>query len=331
MTNRTLDQRILPLEPQYHERVWGGQRLRPSDPPIGEAWVAFERSVVTSGPASGQTLGELSESHGSAILGEAVARRYGARFPLLIKLLDCADWLSVQVHPNDEQAERLAGPGQFGKTEAWYFLDVAPAAQVLAGVEPSTTPETLARAIRDGRVLDVARRFEVHVGDTLFIPAGTVHALGPGLLLYEVQQSSDITYRVYDWDRPASAGRRLHLEESVAVADPRRSPRLTPAPDRRERGAVPVVACPYFQLEAIHVVDAPFDGDTRRESFHILTVVDGAIEVAREDERVSMSRHQSVVVAGSAGAYQIHSSKRATILRASVPAFAADRPVHEEP
>lgn len=321
MTNRTLGQRILPLEPQYHERVWGGQRLRASDPPIGEAWVAFERSVVTAGPARGQTLGELSESHGSEILGEAVAQRYGGRFPLLIKLLDCADWLSVQVHPDDERAERLAGPGQYGKTEAWYFLDIAPPAQVLAGVEPGTTPEALAEAIRDGRVLHVARQFEVHAGDTLFIPAGTVHALGPGLLLYEVQQSSDITYRVYDWDRPASAGRPLHLEESIAVADPSQSPRLTPAPERSEPGAVPVVTCPYFQLETIHVVDHPFIGDTRDESFHVLTVVEGTIEIQCDGERAPLGSYQSAVVAGSAGLYQIRSSGLATVLRASVPSI----------
>jgi mannose-6-phosphate isomerase len=148
------------------------------------------------------------------------------RFPLLVKLLDCADWLSVQVHPNDEQAADLVGTGQYGKTEAWHFLEVEPGTSILAGVKPGTTPAALAAAIRTGRILEVAQRLEVRPGETYLIPAGTLHALGPGLLLYEVQQASDTTYRVYDWDRrPGRAG--LHIEESVAVTSPQSTPAVS--------------------------------------------------------------------------------------------------------
>ena len=186
-TISSLTQRLYPLEPQYRERVWGGQRLKAADPPVGEAWVAFEESRVRAGAQAGRTVAELAGAHGARFLGREVAEAYGPRFPLLVKLLDCADWLSVQVHPNDEQAERLVGAGEFGKTEAWHFIEAEPGATIYAGVKPGTTREALVEAIRQGRVLDVAQRVEARAGETVYIPAGTLHSLGPGLLLYEVQ------------------------------------------------------------------------------------------------------------------------------------------------
>src|SRR3712207_1184169 len=146
-----LSQRLFLLEAQYRERVWGGQRLKPHDPPYGEAWVAFEESRVVGGRHAGRTVGELAAEYGASLLGNAVAEAYGPRFPLLVKLLDCADWLSVQVHPNDEQARRLVGPREFGKTEAWHFLEAEPGASIYAGVKPGTTRGALEEAIRAGR------------------------------------------------------------------------------------------------------------------------------------------------------------------------------------
>ncbi len=225
-----LTQRLFRLEPQYRERVWGGQRLKAQDPPVGEAWVAFGESVVSEGAHAGQTVAELAERHGAALLGDDAASRFGTRFPLLVKLLDCADWLSVQVHPDDEQARRLVGPDASGKTEAWHLIEAEPGASILAGTKPGTTRAELEAAIRGGNILEVAQRREVHAGETYLLPAGTLHSLGPGLLLYEVQQASDTTYRVYDWGRPARAGRELHVEESVAVTDPEKCALLTTAP-----------------------------------------------------------------------------------------------------
>ena len=238
-----LTQNLFPLEPQYRERVWGGQRLKAHNPPIGELWGAFEDSRVQTGSHAGQTVADLAARYGAAFLGNDVVARFGLRFPLLVKLLDCADWLSVQVHPNDEQAERLVGTGQYGKTEAWHFLDVEKGTSILAGVQPGTTPAALAAAVRTGRILDVAQRLDVFPGETYLIPAGTLHALGPGLLLYEVQQASDTTYRVYDWDRPAGAGRQLHVEESVAVTNPQNTPERTPPPALQGTAAARAAQC----------------------------------------------------------------------------------------
>jgi len=311
---------LLPLEPQYRERVWGGQKLREADPPIGEAWIAFEDSRVKSGTLAGRTVADITRDHARHVLGTAVAERYGTRFPLLIKLLDCADWLSVQVHPNDEQASRLVGPGHFGKTEAWHFLEVDAEATILAGVKPGTTREELARAIRSGRVLDVAARQAVSAGESVFIPAGTLHALGPGMLLYEVQQVSDTTYRVYDWDRPASAGRQLHIEESVEVTNPTMSPGVAPAPSIPGTGAAVTVTSEYFELEVVQLRGDVLTSSTEDRSAHVLTLVDGEAGVSSGSEDIRLGRFDSVIVAGGAGEYVIRASgSSARLLRARVP------------
>jgi mannose-6-phosphate isomerase len=316
-----LGQRLLILEPQYRERVWGGQRLRQSDPPIGEAWIVYGPSAVSTGPHAGETLDGLMGRYAPALLGEAVARRYPARFPILIKLLDCADWLSVQVHPNDEQARRLVGPDEFGKTEAWYFLEAEPGARIMAGVKPGVDSATLAASIREGRVLDVAEYVGIRSGDALLIPAGTLHALGPGLLLYEIQQASDTTYRAYDWGRPQSTGRRLHIEESVAVTEP-----VGPAdrihPEVAEgTGAAPAIDCTLFDVDLIRVsAPTPWAADTRGRSFHVITVIEGRAELASGEERVRLGKYQTAFVAGCAGGYEVSAvDERVSLLRATVP------------
>ena len=323
-----LSQRIYLLEAQYRERVWGGQRLKAHDPPYGEAWVAFEESRVTGGGHAGRTVGELAAEYGEPFLGREVAEAYGPRFPLLVKLLDCADWLSVQVHPNDEQARRLVGPEEFGKTEAWHFLEAEPGASIYAGIKPGTTREALAEAIRAGRVLDVAEQFEVSAGQTVYIPSGTLHSLGPGLLLYEVQQSSDTTYRVYDWGRPAAAGRKLHVEESIAVTDPRRGAVVHPPPPLEGTSASTVLKCPHFTLDVVGLGGEPFRGDTEGRSFHLLTATAGAIEIRCGRESARVGTYETALVAGSAGRYELRAEGGAArALRAAIPPSEAAREV----
>jgi mannose-6-phosphate isomerase len=317
------DQRLFPLEPQYRERVWGGQRLRAANPPIGEAWIAYGPSRVAGGRLAGQTIDELVALHGAKLLGTAVANRFGTRFPLLIKLLDCAAWLSVQVHPNDTQAHRMVGPGEFGKTEAWYFLAADPGARIMVGVKPGVGPNELAARIREGRVLEVAEHVSVHDGEALLIPAGTLHALGPGLLLYEIQQASDTTYRVYDWDRPQSAGRKLHIEESVAVTMPVGPAELKhPEVAAGETGTAPAIECPLFRLELARVSagGGPLAADTAGRSFHLVTAIEGAAEIVCGTEEIGLNRFETALVAGSAGSYEVRSNAgTATLLRAAVP------------
>lgn len=314
-------QTLLPLAAEYRERVWGGQRLKAADPPVGEAWIAYGESRVSAGAYAGHTLDEIAAEYGAELLGEHVAERYEWRIPLLVKLLDCADWLSVQVHPNDEQAARLVGPGAPGKTEAWHFLEAEPGATIYAGTKDGTTRETLTKAIREGFILEVARRLEVRTGETYLLPAGTLHSLGPGLLLYEVQQASDTTYRVYDWGRPSRAGRELHIEESVAVTDPRKSAVLAPTPRLEATGAANVLSCPHFALDLLRVAASSLKADTAGKSFHVLTVSAGTADVTNGGETVRLGRHETALVAGGARAYEISSVEGTTteLLRASVP------------
>jgi mannose-6-phosphate isomerase len=317
---KILTQILFPLEPQYRERVWGGQRLKVADPPVGEAWVAFDESRVREGEHAGRTVAELAALYGVTFLGRDVADAHGSRFPVLVKLLDCADWLSVQVHPDDEQAARLAGPGQYGKCEAWHFLEAEEGASVYAGVRQGTSKEQLERAIREGRVLEVAEQLEVRAGQTIFIPAGTLHSLGPGLLLYELQQSSDTTFRVYDWGRPASAGRRLHVEESIEVTDPRKGANVHPAPALGGTAAAAALDCNFFGLDVVRVGDAAFEGDTEGLSFHLLTAAEGEVEVTCGGESVRLARFETALVAGGAGAYELRAHVApAKVLRATVP------------
>lgn len=307
------------LEPAYHPRVWGGRRLGEGPVPIGEAWVVFEQNRVAEGPEAGHRLADLSQRLGADLLGRAPLARTGRRFPLLIKLIDAADWLSVQVHPNDQQALEIAGPGHLGKTEAWHILAAEPGASLICGAQPGTTAEVLARAMRDGAVLDLVRFVPVQAGDTVLLRAGTLHALGPGLFVYEVQQTSDLTYRVFDWNRPQSSGRALHLEQALRVTDPGACGEWHAAPPP---GSVPVrvvvAACDYFLLELLQGEEAGFDLDTRGESFHALTVAEGTVHLEGEGWERSLAALETIVVPASAGAYRVRSQPTARLLRASV-------------
>ena len=189
------------LAPEYRDYVWGGSRLRPEIVPTAEAWVIYAGNRITSGPYAGRTLSELSDEFSVDLLGTRAIAQTGSRFPVLVKILDCAQWLSLQVHPNDEQAQRLEGESFFGKTEAWHVLEAEPNAKLVAGIKPNISAVQLTSAIqsKSEAILELVEMVEVEAGDTLFMNPGTIHALGPGMLIYEIQQTSDLTYRVYDW------------------------------------------------------------------------------------------------------------------------------------
>jgi mannose-6-phosphate isomerase len=306
------------LTPQYRSYVWGGHRLRQGLELTAEAWEVHEDDRIASGELAGKTLGEAAEQYGETLLGRRPVARTGRRFPLLIKLLDCAAWLSLQVHPNNEQAVRLEGPGSFGKTEAWHFLEAVQGGEILAGLRPGASPADLELAIRSQTVLEKMQRLVVQSGDTILIPAGMIHALGPGLLVYEVQQVSDITYRVFDWNRPASDGRPLHIEKSVAVANPNLTGQLLPARSLADGERQELVACEYFKLELV-VGQAKSAGlDPQGESFHVLTAIEGQARVEGQDWSQSLGRFETIVVPASSGPYRVEPQSRVKVLVASV-------------
>jgi len=211
---------VIKLEPQFKRRVWGGKRLAErfeivTDDPIGEAWMVFDENRIIDGPYTGRTLAEVLPELGEEFLGRESVARYGYRLPLMAKFLDTADWLSIQVHPDDTYARaHESDTGWLGKAEAWVVLDAEPGAQVVYGVKQPVEREELLAAARDGSILELLNFMPVRKGDVIYVPPGTIHALGPGLLIYEVSQRSDLTYRLYDYGRD----RELHLEKALSVA-----------------------------------------------------------------------------------------------------------------
>ncbi|MEO8484036.1 MAG: type I phosphomannose isomerase catalytic subunit [Acidobacteriota bacterium] len=220
---------LLQFTPLYQTRVWGGRRLEtilgralPDAQPYGESWDLVDReqeqSVVSSGPWAGVTLHELWTTHRRECFGEALLSSTVPRFPLLIKVLDCVDDLSIQVHPPAHIAPALGGEP---KTEMWYVAHADEGASVYAGVRSGVTRASFERALADGTVDACIARLPARTGDSLFVPSGRVHALGRGLLIYEIQQNSDTTYRVFDWNRVGLDGRprELHVDQSLRCID----------------------------------------------------------------------------------------------------------------
>ncbi len=305
----------LQLIPQYREYVWGGSRLRPERVPTAEAWVVYEHNQIASGVLEGKTLAEVCRQFGADLLGWQVVTKTGLRFPLLVKLLDCAAWLSLQVHPNDEQARLLEGPGFFGKTEAWHFIEADPNAEILYGVLPGVTRSQLAEAIRNGAILELMQHTPVQAGDSVLISPGTIHALGPGVLVYEVQQTSDLTYRVFDWNRPASQGRPLHIDQSLLVANPQAPRQFLPAGQLQSKGVQELISCEYFTLERIVAGTESLTLNTGQVSFHALTVIDGRAEIEGEGWALQLERFDSIVVPACCDSYQVRPLMPLTMLR----------------
>jgi mannose-6-phosphate isomerase len=302
------------LEPEFREYVWGGTRLRPEVERTAEAWIVFEANRISNGPWAGMTLANACEQEPDDLLGARPLAQTGKRFPLLIKLLDCAQWLSLQVHPNDTQAQELEGKGFFGKTEAWYIIEAEETAELISGFRPGTTCGMIETAVRGGTILDLVERRAVHSGDSLFIAPGTIHALGPGLLLYEVQQTSDITYRVYDWDRKLTPGRQLHIEQAITVLNPEIAGELISSPAEAHST---LAASQYFQLEKI--TGGPVEINLRGQSFSLLTVVDGKARIHSADWLFDLARFETLVVPAVCSEFLVETPEDGTVLHAYVP------------
>jgi mannose-6-phosphate isomerase len=313
-----MDIQPLRLTPEYREYVWGGDRLRPEIVPTAEAWVVYAEDRVATGPYAGRTLADLAAEFGAEFLGQRAVAQTGKRFPVLVKILDCAQWLSLQVHPNDEQAQTLEGEGFFGKTEAWQVLEAAPGSELIAGVKPGVRPEVLAEAIRAGTVLETVQKVAVQAGETIFMKPGTIHALGPGLLIYEIQQTSDLTYRVYDWGRPQTETRKLHIEKALAVSRHDAAATVMPALVLAD-GEVRVLSeCEYFKLEMLLAGEKTVEFDTLEASFHALTVIEGQAQVWVAGQAYLLERFDTVLVPAATGAYRVQPVGGCRVLKASV-------------
>jgi mannose-6-phosphate isomerase len=309
---------FLKLVPSYRDYVWGGDRLHPGHNPTAEAWVVWEDDQIESGPLAGKTLGEAASEFGEALLGAKAISRTGTRFPLLIKLLDCAQWLSLQVHPNDQQAVELEGAGQFGKTEAWHILEAQPNATLIAGLKPDTSAQTLADSIRDGTIIEHVQYAKVNAGDTVFMPAGTLHALGPGLLVYEVQQTSNWTYRVYDWGRPQTEARKLHIGKSIQVTRADFAAPIIPTLACEDGSQHILIECEYFTLELLCASRNTIELDTQRESFHAITLIEGKAILRAGNESLELDKFHTAVIPANTGTYQFQPLTSGRALKSSL-------------
>lgn len=284
------------LEGSLHETIWGGQRLDlygwkrlPSpDIAVGESWETEINTVAQNEPYRGKTLGRLVEELGIALLGKQTIAIFGRRFPLLAKFIDANDKLSVQVHPNDRYAAMFEG-GKLGKTEFWYVLAAEPGATIVHGFKAPASSTQVRKAIADATLENLLQEEFVAAGDVIFVPAGTVHAIGSGILLYELQEYSDITYRMYDYGRLTTNGtpRELHINKSLEVSNYTVSPRIKVQPvaltDKNGYEDRCLVACRYFVTREIALqqkgaVSGYMNGSTEGSCI-ILTALSGEVQV----------------------------------------------------
>lgn len=312
----------LQFRPIFRDYLWGGRRLETvlgkSLPPgdrFAESWEVVDhgedQSVVKNGPLAGRTLHELVTHHGEPLLG---GRATLAQFPLLFKFLDAQKTLSVQVHPNDEQAARL-DPPDLGKTEAWVVLAAESGSKIYAGLKRGFDRHALQREVNRGTCELCLHSFEPRPGDCVFIPAGTVHALGAGLVIAEIQQASDTTYRLFDWNRvdPRSGQpRALHVQQALDVIDYDRGPVDAIVPTQTGRpGVERLVDCDKFVLDR-HTIDgtSAIGGDDR---FHLLAVIDGSLKLEWHHIENPVAKGQTVLIPAACKAVPACAA-RATVL-----------------
>lgn len=312
--------------PIYRRYLWGGRgfaalfgRDLPAGDDYAESWEvvdrAADRSVVAAGPLAGRSLPDLLTTDARGILG----RHAGLpAYPLLFKFLDARRDLSVQVHPDDARAALLSPPDK-GKTEAWYVVDAAPGARLWAGLRPGTDRPRLAAALASGRCDEVLHVVEPKRGDCIFIPAGTVHAIGAGLVIAEIQQSSDVTYRLHDWNRTGPDGqpRPLHVEaglEAVTAFDPVEPARRC---DTGDPAVKRLVACPYFLFDEVRFQGSWTAGGDDR--CHLLAVISGRVHVDDRFRLPVLGPGSTVLLPAAIGPQSLEGEGPATLLRVMLP------------
>ena len=314
------------FQPIFKDRIWGGRELErlygktlPEGKVIGEAWEITDRegdtSAITNGPLAGKTLGWLMAHHAVELLGTARPAG-GNHFPILCKILDAREKLSLQVHPPAAKAAALKGEP---KTEMWYIADAGPGAELYVGLKPGVTRAAFEEKIADGTVADCFHRIPVKAGDTMFLPSGRVHAIGDRLVIFEIQQNSDTTYRVFDWNRVGLDGkpRELHVAQSLASIDFNDfAPPLVATPWVAEEGVQKrsLVRDPLFNVEAWQVA-AGANSTLAPKTLQILAVTSGELIVQSAGTEVWLTAGQFALIPASLVSTQISSGTAASLLR----------------
>lgn len=304
--------------------MWGGDRLchykklSGSDTPIGESWevsaVPSSPSIIANGEYAGRDLISVIQEAPDDILGQAVNEHYHGQLPLLVKFIDAHRDLSIQVHPNDEMAQREHG--KMGKSEMWYIIDAKPGSYLYAGFKQEITPEAYKQYVADGTITDVLARHEVKTGDVFYLPAGRVHAIGAGILLAEVQQSSDVTYRIFDYNRPGMDGkpRELHTELAAQALDYHVESEYRTIYDENINRANLIVDSPYFSVRVTETPESFHRNLLKYDSFVITMCIEGDchIRLRATGEELLLREGNSVLIPAVLADYDVIPQKLST-------------------
>jgi mannose-6-phosphate isomerase len=274
----------------FKDKIWGGQKINTylhkdfgDLPNCGETWeisgVKSDVSVVADGELAGESLADLLVKYQGELVGKKNYAHFGNIFPLLVKFIDANDDLSIQVHPNDELAKKRHN--SFGKTEMWYVIEADPGSSLIAGFNQDLNEQVYVEKLNSGHIMDILNREDVAAGDVFFLPAGRVHTIGKGLLIAEIQQTSDITYRIYDFDRVDDKGnkRELHTEEALAAIDYKHYPEYKTSYQPKKDETVKLVSCPYFTTNLLDFTHSTSKDYSTLDSFVIHVCVEGAYSV----------------------------------------------------
>ena len=303
------------FEPLLKQTLWGGDKIIPfkhlneKQENVGESWeisgVKDNETIVSEGPEKGKSLNELVREQKGQLVGEANYERFGDEFPLLIKFIDARQDLSIQVHPTDEIAHRQ-GKSR-GKTEMWYALESAPGAQLYNGLKKQITPDEYKQMVENDTITDALARYEVSEGDVFFIPAGRIHAIGAGCFVAEIQQTSDVTYRIYDFKRKDKNGnyRELHTELAAESIDYTVLPNYRAEYERTKNEGVQVATCPYFTT-AVYDLTEPMTLDyTELDSFVILIAVKGEGTITANGEETTFRMGDTILLPATTGEIKV--------------------------
>lgn len=297
----------LKFRPILKERLWGGTKLqdvlnKPLESDItGESWeistVPGDISVVSNGNLSGKTLQELIDSFPKELLGKSVVERFGKEFPILIKFIDAKQDLSIQLHPNDELAKKRHG--SFGKTEMWYIMDADEGANLIVGFNKDVTKEEYSKSLKEGKLLSLMNYEPVKKGDTFFINTGKIHAIGAGVMLAEIQQTSDITYRVFDFNRKDKNGklRELHTELALDAMDYAQKDDFKVSYPKDINSVNKMVDCPYFKTNYLKFTKGVQQDISKRDSFTIYMCMDGSATIENNFGAETIIKGETVLIA----------------------------------
>ncbi|SEC91069.1 mannose-6-phosphate isomerase, type 1 [Tenacibaculum sp. MAR_2009_124] len=319
----SIEQKFIKFNPILKEKIWGGEKLvsqlnkNSKSNSVGESWeisdVEGDTSIVANGDLAGKSLKELIGLYKENLVGEKVYKKFGEKFPLLIKYIDAKEALSIQLHPNDKLAKERHN--SFGKTEMWYVMQADDKANLIVGFKNDSNKVEYVEHLENKSLLEILNVDEVSKGDVYFIPTGRIHAIGAGVMLAEIQQTSDVTYRIYDWDRKDSEGnyRELHTEQALDAIDYISQEKYYTEYNKVNNRSSEIVSCPYFTTNVI-----PLNGKqvvkSEEDSFRIFMCVDGEVVFSKDNQTETLKYGETLLVPANVQEFNISSENNSELL-----------------